>query len=67
MVEINLYIFFISLFIGLFVVYITSPKPQIIIKYPTLENIMTTTYIDESNICYKYISKEIECPRKKSD
>lgn len=31
--QINIYYFFISLFIGLFFIYITTPKPKIILQY----------------------------------
>ena len=39
MIKIDIMIFSISLFIGLFLVYITAPVPNIIFKYPTLNNI----------------------------
>ena len=31
--QINIYYFFVSLFIGLFFIYITTPKPKIILRY----------------------------------
>ena len=65
MIEIDLMVFSISLFVGLFLVYITAPKPNIIFKYPTLNNIHDTVYIDESNKCYKYVPKVIDCEKKK--
>ena len=40
----------ISIIIGIFIMYIFSPKPQIILKYPNEKNI----YIDNNNVCYKY-------------
>lgn len=55
--------FFISFFIGLFFVYISTPKPKVIIKYPTPENAGKIIYKDNSDICYKYISKEVNCPK----
>lgn len=58
----NIFVFSISLFIGLFFVYIYAPEPKIIIKTPNLKNIKKTTYIDESNNCYRYKAKEIKCP-----
>ena len=64
MIKIDLMIFSISLFIGLFLVYITAPTPNIIFKYPTLNNINETTYIDENNKCYRYIPKPIPCKKK---
>tara|TARA_B100001057_G_C22540168_1_gene829277 strand:+ start:203 stop:439 length:237 start_codon:yes stop_codon:yes gene_type:complete len=54
--------FFISFFIGLFFVYLSTPTPNIIIKYPTPDNAGKIVYKDESDVCYKYISKEVKCP-----
>ena len=63
MIEIDIFVFSISLFIGLFFVYIYAPKPQIIMKYPTIQNADKLKYIDESNTCYKYVPKEVNCPK----
>ena len=57
--------FFISLFIGLFIAYLSTPKPVVIIRYPTPDNAGKVTYIDNSNVCYKYKAKEVKCPRNK--
>lgn len=64
MIEIDLFIFSVSLFIGLFFVYMYAPKPHVIIKYPTLKNSDKLTFIDESNKCYKYVPKVTNCPKK---
>ena len=65
MIKIDIFYFFISLFIGFILVYITSPIPKIILKSPTLENISKTKFIDENNVCYKYQPIEIKCPNDK--
>lgn len=54
--------FFISFCIGMFAVYISTPKPKIIIKYPTPDNAGKVIYKDNSGICYKYSAKEVNCP-----
>ena len=59
--------FIISLAIGLFLVYISTPDPEIIYVYPNPENIKKTLYKDKSNTCFKFHSKEIACPMKKSE
>jgi hypothetical protein len=59
---ININYFFISLFIGLFIVYITVPEPEIIFKYPTPHNTGKIQYMDHANVCYEYVAKEISCP-----
>lgn len=62
MIKVEVFYIALGLFIGLFIVYVTTPPPKVILKYPTLDNIQTTTYIDENNQCYKYYAVEIPCP-----
>ena len=64
MIKINLFIFALSLFIGLFLVYTTSPKPRIILKYPNLKNVNNSNFVDENNNCVKFSAKEVACPNK---
>lgn len=59
--------FFIALFIGFFIVYITSPSPKVILKNPNPDNIDNITYIDDNNVCYKYKKTKIKCPSNNSD
>jgi hypothetical protein len=54
-------IFFISFCIGLFFVYIFSPEPDIIFKYPTPENAHKLVFTDDADNCYKYVSNEVQC------
>jgi hypothetical protein len=63
MIKIDIMVFSISLFIGFFCVYITSPKPNIVFKYPTVKTANDITYIDENNTCYKYIPKQVNCKK----
>ena len=56
--------FFISFFIGMFIVYITVPLPEIIIRYPTPYNSGKIIYKDNADLCYVYDSKEINCPKE---
>jgi len=57
--------FFISLFVGLFIVYCTTPHPDIIIKYPTPENASHSIFEDDSNNCYKFVTHEVDCKTAK--
>ena len=57
--------FFISLIIGFFIIYILSPKPHIVVKYPTLDNAGTITYVDGNNVCYRYKKVQVDCPLDK--
>ena len=58
--------FFAALCLGLFYTYITAPKPQIVIKYPTPFNAGKVTYIDQNNVCYKYQIRKTQCPVDKT-
>ena len=51
--------FFIALFIGLFVAYVSTPVPHVIIKYPTPENAGKIIYRDDADVCYKYKATEV--------
>lgn len=48
--NINIELLLISIVIGIGLMYIFSPKPEIILKMPNDKNI----YIDTNNVCYKY-------------
>jgi hypothetical protein len=47
---INIQLLLISILIGVGIIYIFSPKPEIIIKMPNEKNI----YVDTNNVCYRY-------------
>lgn len=59
--KVNLLFIFLGLCIGFFLVYITSPAPKVILKYPTIDNIQNTTFVDEGGKCYKYFAIEVSC------
>lgn len=58
--------FFVALFIGMFITYISTPTPDVIIKYPTPENVGKIIYKDNADVCYKYEMQEVDCPIDKS-
>jgi len=60
---ISIPVFIVSLAIGMFIAYITTPLPHIIYVYPTPENIDKIQYGDEGGTCFGFKSKEIECPK----
>jgi hypothetical protein len=60
--KLNPFVFFLSFCFGIFICYITSPQPQIIIKYPTPENSGIYQYIDKASNCFKYVPQKIKCP-----
>ena len=57
--------FLISFCIGMFISYITTPTPEIIIKFPTPENAGKIVYKDSANVCYKYDAEKVQCPKNK--
>ena len=59
--KVEIFYIIIGLFLGFFIVYLVTPPPKVILKYPTLENIHDTVYIDKNGLCYKYYAKEISC------
>ena len=58
--------FFIALFIGLMMVYILTPEPQVVFKHPNPNNVDSTIYQNDVDDCYKYEVKEVKCPSDKS-
>ena len=60
----NFFAFIIAFAIGIFYVYISSPKPKIIIKYPTPYNADKIVYKNDYDICYKYQVEEVKCTEK---
>lgn len=48
--KINIELLLISIIIGIAIIYMYSPKPEIILKMPN----ETDTFIDTNNVCYKY-------------
>lgn len=55
--------FFISFFVGIFLVYILAPTPDVIFRYPTPENAGKIIYQDHANTCYTYNVKEVNCDK----
>ena len=62
---INPTIFFVALFVGFFIAYITTPIPEVVIKYPTPQNAGKVVYRDNADNCYKYEAKQVKCPKNK--
>jgi hypothetical protein len=59
--------FFISLGIGLFIVYITTPTPDVIVLYPTPQTVSKHIYQDPGNVCYQYTMDMTTCPANKKE
>jgi hypothetical protein len=61
MIRIEIFYLLFGLAVGFFIIYVMSPPPKVVLKYPNLANISDTTYVDENGICYKYFATEVPC------
>jgi len=57
----NILAFFIAFIIGIFYVYVSSPKPRIIVKYPTPYNANKLLYQSDAGECFKFKIEEVKC------
>lgn len=53
--------FLAALFVGILLVYMTSPTPEIIVKYPTPENAKSSVFKDDADSCYKFQTETVAC------
>jgi hypothetical protein len=60
-------VFFISLAVGLFFVYMVQPKFKEVLVFPTPENIDKIQYMDHSETCYEFQEKEVACPAEQKN
>jgi hypothetical protein len=53
--------YFISaMFITMFILYLMSPEPEVIIKHPSPDHDVSDVYVDDNDVCYRYHRKEIK-------
>jgi hypothetical protein len=64
--NINPFYFFVSLAVGLFMVYIFNPPPQVVVKFPSPYNAGKITYKDKHDSCYIYRADKVSCPIDRS-
>jgi len=60
---INFLVFFISLGIGMFFVYIFESGNRTIYVYPTPDNIDTIQYKDATGTCFAVKQEKVTCPK----
>lgn len=63
--KIHPFYFFLSFAVGLLVCYVTNPKPEIIMKFPSPQNAGHITYKGDNDTCYKYKADKVQCPLDK--
>ena len=59
--------FFIALFVGFLMVYITAPEPRIVFKHPSPDNVLNNVYNEDEDTCYKYEVDEVKCPSNQKE
>lgn len=66
MLKIDYFYFFLSFCVGLIIVNCITPKPEIIIKYPTPYSANKQKYKDKTGNCFVYKAESVNCPTDKS-
>jgi hypothetical protein len=52
----------VSFAVGLAIMMLTVPKPRVVVKFPSPDNVDTHVYKGSDNTCYKIAADEEECP-----
>jgi hypothetical protein len=60
---VNFPVFFISLAVGMFFVYIFKPENHTIFVYPTPDNVDTIQYKDPTGTCFSVEQTKVSCPK----
>lgn len=58
--------FFVSFAIGLLVVYLITPPPQVVVKFPSPFNAGQVVYKDKADQCFVYRADKSTCPADKA-
>ena len=64
---IDIKVFLLALFGGLFLSYILAPKKRVIYVYPNPSNTEKLSYKDKADNCFKFQKYEIDCPKNASE
>ena len=52
--------------LGLLYCYVTKPKPELVVKFPSPQNAGKVVYRNDDDTCFKYEASKVECPRDKN-
>jgi hypothetical protein len=58
--------FFAAFAIGMLVVYLTKPRPELIVKFPTPQNAENIIYKTDDDTCFKFMASKESCPTDKA-
>ena len=61
MFKISLFYFVFSMFIGILILYLIHPSPQIVNNYPTVDSLSNIIYSDGGGRCYSYEKEKKIC------
>ena len=61
--RISLPILFVSFLIGLVFVFISTEPKEIVVVYPTPDNVGSIEYLDKAGTCFEFEDKLVECPK----
>jgi hypothetical protein len=64
---IDIKVFLLALFAGLFLSYILSPKKRVIYVYPNPSNTDKLQYKDKAGNCFKFQENVVDCPTNEND
>ena len=59
--KINFVYFLVSFAVGIFWVYVMTPPPELVVKFPSPYNAGLVMYKDKAENCYKYNAEKINC------
>jgi hypothetical protein len=51
---------------GMLVCYVSTPRPEVVMKFPTPGNAGQVTYKDRAENCYKIKAESVACPLDKA-
>ena len=61
MLKISLFYFIFSMFIGIMIVYVVHPRPEVINNYPDVDSLSNLVYKDDMGKCYSYVKEKKAC------
>jgi hypothetical protein len=60
--KLNPFAFFIAFAIGMFFIYVITPAPEVVVKFPTPWNAGKIIYKDDNDTCFVYKASKTSCP-----
>lgn len=61
---ISIHYFIGSFALGILIVYLLAPAPDVVVRFPTPHNAGKVTYEDRVGTCYQYSATEVACDNK---